>query len=121
MARAVLQTPGREHFFLWSAAVVTIEVMSIAAYEPPAPHLHHAVQFYEDEDFLVGRIADFLAEGMRAGEPCIVIATAEHNRSVAERLIASGFDADAVHFLDARTTMDRFLDRGVPDARKFQR
>ena len=95
--------------------------MSIAAYETPAPHLHHAVQFYEDEDFLVGRIADFLAEGMRAGEPCIVIATAEHNRSVAERLLESGLDADAVHFLDARSTMERFLDRGVPDARKFQR
>ena len=95
--------------------------MSIAAYETPAPHLHHAVQFYEDEDFLVGRIADFLADGMRAGEPCIVIATAEHNRRVAERLLDSGLDAGTVLFLDARSTMERFLDRGMPDARKFQR
>jgi PAS domain S-box-containing protein len=81
---------------------------------------HHAVQFYEDEQFLVGRVAEFLAEGAREGEPCVVIATAEHNASFAAALRSSGVDTEAIRFLDARATLEQFLDRGMPDAGRFR-
>jgi PAS domain S-box-containing protein len=83
-------------------------------------HHHHAVQFYEDEQFLVERVAEFLAEGSKQGEPCIVIATAEHNAAFAAGLRLLGVDADTVRFLDARTTLNLFLDRGMPNAERFR-
>jgi PAS domain S-box-containing protein len=81
---------------------------------------HHAVQFYEDERFLVERVAEFLAAGAREGEPCVVIATEEHNAAFAARLRALGVDAEPVTFLDARTTMEQFLHRGMPDGERFR-
>lgn len=81
---------------------------------------HHAVQFYEDEQFLVERVAEFLAEGSRGGEPCIAIATAEHIAAFTERLRALGCDPQEVTFLDARATVDQFLDGRVPDEARFR-
>lgn len=81
---------------------------------------HHAVQFYEQEDFLVDRVASFLAAGIGAGEPCVVIATGEHNDLFAERLRSLGAGTDGVTFLDARSTLDALLDRGMPDREKFR-
>jgi hypothetical protein len=37
-----------------------------------------AVQFYEREEYLYSVVADFLARGLTAGKPTIVIATQEH-------------------------------------------
>jgi PAS domain S-box-containing protein len=88
--------------------------------EEGGPH-HHAVQFYEEEQFLVERVAEFLAAGARQGEPCVAIATAEHNAAFATQLQALGVDAETVLFLDARATMDRFLDRGRPNGERFRR
>jgi PAS domain S-box-containing protein len=83
------------------------------------PH-HHAVQFYEDKQFLVERVAEFLAEGSRRGEPCIVIATADHTAAFSERLRTLGCNPDGVTFLDARATVDQFLDGRVPDEARFR-
>src|ERR1043165_6721384 len=85
-----------------------------------APHHHHAVQFYEDEQFLVERVAEFLAAGVRDGEPCIVIATPEHNAAFAAGLRSLGVNADRVRFLDARAPLETFLDRGMPNAERFR-
>src|SRR5690349_9799135 len=84
-----------------------------------SPH-YHAVQFYEEECFLVERVAEFLAAGAREGEPCVAIATAEHNAAFAARLQSLGCDAEAVLFLDARATMEQFLDRGMPSGERFR-
>ncbi len=84
-------------------------------------HHHHAVQFYEDEAFLAGRVAEFLAEGARNGEPCIAIATPEHNAMFAARLESMSVDSQSVTFLDARLLLDQFLDRGMPNADRFAR
>ena len=92
--------------------------MSIVADESRSQH-HHAVQFYEQEDFLADRVADFLAAGIRAGEPCVVIATPEHNALFADRLQSVGANVANVRFLDARATLETFLHRGMPDARRF--
>src|ERR1051325_6996116 len=83
------------------------------------PH-HHVVQFYEQEDFLVDRVASFLAAGVREGEPCVVIATGEHNAMFADRLRSMGVATDAVTFLEARPTLDSFLRRGMPDGEEVR-
>ncbi|HYC91199.1 MAG TPA: ATP-binding protein [Thermoanaerobaculia bacterium] len=88
------------------------------AMDEPHPH-HHAVQFYEDEAFLAERVAAFLAEGARNGEPCVVIATPEHNAMFASRLESLSADPKSVAFLDARSMLDQFLDRGTPNADRF--
>jgi PAS domain S-box-containing protein len=93
--------------------------MTIAVDEQ-IPH-HHAVQFYEEEQFLVERVAEFLAAGAGEGEPCVVIATAEHNAAFAGQLQALGVDSGAMLFLDARATMEQFLSRGMPDEERFRR
>jgi PAS domain S-box-containing protein len=81
------------------------------------PH-HHAVQFYEEERFLIERVAEFLAAG--DGAPCLVIATEEHNAAFAAQLQRLGFDPEDVLFLDARSTMEQFVHRGMPDAERFR-
>src|ERR1043166_1903099 len=92
--------------------------MSIVADESRAHH--HAVQFYEQEEFLADRVAEFLGAGIRGGEPCVVIATAEHNAMFADRLQSLGSDITNVRFLDARSTLEMFLHRGMPDAQRFR-
>src|ERR1051325_1697417 len=92
--------------------------MAIVA-EHTRPH-HHVVQFYEQEDFLVDRVASFLAAGVREGEPCVVIATGEHNAMFADRLRSMGVATDAVTFLEARPTLDSFLRRGMPDGEEVR-
>jgi PAS domain S-box-containing protein len=94
---------------------MTIEIDSAA------PLHHHAVQFYEEEGFLVEHVAEFLAEGVREGEPCIVIATPEHNAAFDARLRSLGIDTGRIIYADARATLERFLDRGMPDAQRFRR
>jgi signal transduction histidine kinase len=86
----------------------------------PAAHHHHAVQFYESDGFLTGAVADFLAEGIRAGEPVVVIATAAHREAFAGRLRAHGLMVDgACVFLDARDTLAEFMAGPLPDAERF--
>jgi signal transduction histidine kinase len=89
----------------------------------PAEHL---VQFYEAEEFLYGVVAEFLAEGIGAGEPAVVIATGEHRRGFEEALRTRGFDPASLlqtkrlTMLDARQTLNAFMDGGMPDRACFQ-
>jgi PAS domain S-box-containing protein len=89
------------------------------------PH-EHSVQFYEDESFLAGVVADFLASGLKVGEPVIVIATLEHRRAFVRRLDGYGIDARAVRrsgqlkLLDAQQTLDHFMRGGSPNAERFR-
>ncbi len=82
----------------------------------------HAVQFYEREEFLYETVADFLSKGLDAGEPAVVIATAEHQNGFAEALRARGFDLGAaeVLFLDARQTLESFMRGATPDGDTFR-
>jgi hypothetical protein len=88
--------------------------------EEAHPH-QHAVQFYEGEQFLVDRVVEFLSDGIREGQPCVVIATPEHNDSFAAGLRLIGLDLQRVTFLDARATLERFCERGTPSAPRFRR
>jgi signal transduction histidine kinase len=91
---------------------------------PPAAAAHQ-VQFYEDDAFLAATVGDFIAAGLAAGEPVVVIATPAHRDAFARALIADGVDVeDAVSrerlaWLDARATLATFMDDVLPDAARF--
>jgi hypothetical protein len=81
----------------------------------------HAVQFYQDDFVLCSRVARFLAEGARVGEPAIVIATASHRECIADCLRKGGLDVNMLRhdgmlqMLDADQTLAMFMVNGVPD------
>ena len=79
----------------------------------------HAVQFYENEEFLYALVADYLADGLVSGEPVVVIATAAHREAFAARLREKGFDEARVTFLDAAETLAGFMNGAVPDEQRF--
>src|SRR4029077_8014758 len=84
-----------------------------------------AVQFYESDRYVVDLITDFVAGGIATGESAMIIATREHAEAVKTQLAARGIDADreqvrgALAMLDARDTLDRFMDGDVPDSERF--
>ena len=86
----------------------------------PAPHHEHTVQFYEEDGFLARVVADFLADGLAAAQPAVVIATEDHRSSVSALLSARGLDSHSVQFLDAAETLATFMDGALPNAERFR-
>ncbi len=82
----------------------------------------HIVQFYEADEFLSASIADYLAGGLIAGQPVIVIATDPHRRAVLRRLQARGIsaDGDGAAWLDARETLSACMVGPLPDPERFR-
>lgn len=85
----------------------------------------HDVQFYEDEAYLCSAVARFLSEGLRAGQPTIVIATAAHRKEFAAQLRQRGIEPDDLHphdsvWLDARETLSAFMEGSHPNAELFE-
>jgi hypothetical protein len=85
----------------------------------------HDVQFYRTDAHLVSSVVDFLADGLRAGQPIVVIATESHRRDIAAGLRAKGVDADEflsgreTTWLDARDTLSSFMEGDRPNAELF--
>jgi signal transduction histidine kinase len=79
----------------------------------------HLVQFYDAEEFLFDVVGTFIADGLKNGEPVIVIATAEHRGGFEASVAEKGFDTSGVLFLDARETMARFMAGPQPDEEQF--
>jgi hypothetical protein len=85
----------------------------------------HFVQFYQDDQAFVGTLADFIADGLSAGEAVVLIATPRHRDEVEANLLVMGIDAttakaqDRFIALDAKETMDKFLVNGWPDDIRF--
>jgi signal transduction histidine kinase len=92
---------------------------------PAAPH-RHIVRFYENDTFLTAAVADFLAEGLAAGEPAVVIATPAHREAFRLRLQSKGIDVrrasreERCAFLDARETLAGFMAGPMPDPERFR-
>ncbi len=100
----------------------------IAARRHPPTHAavasSHIVQFYENDQFLCATVADFLADGIGAGQPTVVIATEAHRVSITQMLHAKGFfpGAPGRHsgvWLDARETLQTFMVGARPDRDRF--
>ena len=87
---------------------------------------HHAVQFYESDEFLYGTVADFVVDGLRAADPVVLIMTQEHRAALIERLESIGIDVVAsrrmgdLTFGDARELLSRFMDGAMPDPQRFE-
>jgi len=92
------------------------EYPDFAASAVPRPH---TVQFYESDDFLCSVITEYVSEGVRAGEPAIIVATQAHNEMFALALRAEGVAMDRVTFLDARQTLAMFSTAGRIEPEKF--
>src|SRR4051794_294290 len=97
-----------------------------AVREPALSGHDHAVQFYESEAFLRDTVADFIGNGLVAGEPVIVIATEEHRNAFAGALAERGLDTREAEasgdlvMIDARETLRSFMAGSTPDAERFQ-
>jgi signal transduction histidine kinase len=90
------------------------------------PHRDHAVQFYDDERFLVTAVSTYAHAGLAASQPVVIIATPAHRAAFVERLASLGVDAGRAErdrtltLLDARDTLDGFMVGGRPDASRFE-
>jgi len=87
---------------------------------------HHAVQFYDSEAYLASVVSEFLADGAKANQPIVVIATLAHRTAFSKRLREFDVDVDALrrtqqlHLLDARQTLAKFMVGEVPDSGRFE-
>jgi MEDS: MEthanogen/methylotroph, DcmR Sensory domain len=82
---------------------------------PEAPAHFHAVRFYQDTPSLCRIVATFLCEGLKHGQPALVIATLEQRVGIAAALAADGLDVELfrqagfLFELDAAETLATFM------------
>ena len=85
----------------------------------------HAVQFYETDAFLVEAVTRFIATGLAADEPAVIIATAAHCDAFVDGLRTKGIDTSraldqgTLVLLDADETLRSFMVQGAPDWELF--
>jgi signal transduction histidine kinase len=85
----------------------------------------HAVQFYEDDDFLVTSVGDFLGSGLAIGQDVVVVATAPHRTALQAHLEERGFDVERamlhgqLTMVDAHELLATFMVGDRPDAGRF--
>jgi hypothetical protein len=99
--------------------------LSHASGPAPAGLTGHDVTFYRTDETLVKSVIEFLAAGIRVGQPIIVISTDQHRRAFAAGLRARGLDPDVLLagrlavWLDARETLNTFMEGGLPSRELF--
>jgi hypothetical protein len=95
----------------------------LLASPPPASHI---AQIYDSENFVVGGVAAFAAEGLRRGESVLLTGTPAHLRGVDRALAAQGIDAEAaksrgqLSLADVDRSLQAVLVDGALDAERFQ-
>ncbi len=93
--------------------------------QTPGGIVAHDVQFYRTDGYLIRAVADFLAAGLEAGQPAVVIATEPHRRAFLTELQSRGlhtedvFSGHEAHWLDARDTLDCFMEGRHPNRELF--
>ena len=86
----------------------------------------HYVQIYGDEAVLLDTLEGFVAGGLRGGDAVVLIATAEHLKSLERRLLAQDIDVEACRRRDqyialgVDETLSRFMAGGWPDDERFK-
>lgn len=87
----------------------------------------HAVRFYYDSVGLCEIVADFIAEGLNAGQPAIIVATPAHSSGIEAFLRARGFDVAALKrsgdlfVRDAAAVLTSLMVDGAPSEARFER
>ena len=91
----------------------------------PLPH-SHAVKFYGEPRSLFQTVAGFLAEGLSARQPAIIIATTDHTSGIVDQLQLLNFDVDGARrlgdlvILDADEMLSLFMVDNEPNAGLFE-
>jgi PAS domain S-box-containing protein len=84
----------------------------------------HFAQFYEDDGFLIEKVAAFLASSLDAGGAAVVIATPTHRAALRERLsagpCAEHLTRGSYVELDAQELLLQVLVDGQPDEPRFR-
>jgi signal transduction histidine kinase len=82
---------------------------------PATAAFRHDVQFYESDVFLVAAVCDHFAEGLRAGQRCVAIATQRHRIALMRALARRAVDvprarsAGQLQLLDAEKILASFM------------
>lgn len=85
----------------------------------------HSVQFYEEDDFLLNELTQFVGTALGSGRSAVVIATEAHRDALERRLIANGIEVTFAAAqgryisLDAADTLAKFTVNGRPDSGRF--
>jgi hypothetical protein len=85
----------------------------------------HDVQFYVGDDKLTASVARFILQGVRVGQPMVVIATASHRKAFKDAMRGMGIEPeDLVEgrdmvWLDARDTLSAFMEGPHPNRELF--
>lgn len=86
----------------------------------------HFVQLYDGTPRLLAKnVGEYLAEGLKQGEPAIVVATAEHTDAFCRELGIRGINSQAatrnnlLYLLNAEQTLAQFMVNGRPDWELF--
>jgi hypothetical protein len=86
----------------------------------------HAVRFYESDEEISHVASEFIAEGIEAGEPALVIARPKCRAGILDCLRDRGLDPDRLQaagdllVLDARQTLATFMVNGQPNVALFE-
>jgi hypothetical protein len=86
----------------------------------------HGVQFFDSDECLTRVVVGFLAEGLRAGQSVVSIASTFHCASFKEGLERHGFDVEALQasgvlfFINASAVLDAILVNRAPDPERFR-
>ncbi|HKY70379.1 MAG TPA: MEDS domain-containing protein [Nitrospira sp.] len=86
---------------------------------------NHSVYFYEDDTFLIHKVAQFVNTGLEREETVIVVATDQHRDDLKLKLIKdeviglSAWNARNYVTLDASETLALFMRNGWPDEHLF--
>jgi hypothetical protein len=85
----------------------------------------HAVKFYKDAGSLAQLVCSFLGDGLKHGEPAVLIATPDHAAYFRECFSSKDIDVEAaiasgrLTILDADEALAKFMRDGVPMAQPF--
>ena len=88
-------------------------------------HRGHAVQFYENDGFLIELLSRYVGSALVTGDSAIVVVTARHQEALEQRLRARGLDVSVPLSqrrylpLDAAATLAGFMRDGLPDPTLF--
>lgn len=85
----------------------------------------HFVQFYEDDEFLLDLVSNFISAGFARGDTCIIVSTKAHREGLDKRWRAANLDLAAFSergeyiWLDTDETLAQFMVDGLPNQERF--
>lgn len=91
------------------------------------PEWDHQVQFYRTDDYLFDAVGGFLADGIRLGEPVVILSTPDHRDGFRRRLEADGVTWDEarrsrrLRWVDAQMALEAIMIGRAPDPDRFHR